>query len=288
MQRAGITALAVLIAAGCTHGGELRAQSCTYLVVDRERAPACPTPASLDGGWELDLDRPTRSEGARRARAVSRDLITIDGRDYQAAIGEHRLLVTPGSAWGEMALFPAAGGVALHHADSKLPGDHSLLGTSTRAIEGGDVLWVVHTSYARWKSRGGARYRDVLYAVIDGALAVVRTEAVAESVKSPARLSYSSALPIADTCTATQQLERLRYGTRLERLATLVALHRQVFEDDWYELAPALRAAIGELATSCDEWVRDEARSVIVSGVRTSRMRAANPRPEPPDLSDDG
>jgi hypothetical protein len=259
MRSSGIAALGFLLAVGCG-GGQRVSRTCTPLVVDREHAPVCPTPASIDDGWQLDLDRRTPSRRSREYRLAlwhGSDPISIDGLDYRAVIGRRWPMVMPGSAIGDMALFPAEGGLALHHTWGMLPGDHILLGTSTRRIAGGDVLWVVQTRYKRHRPY---TRQHVLYAVIDGALAVVR----GESPPGRAVRWSTSAGPQANTCTPTQLVDRLHHGTRLERLAALQPLHDLVADElEWSELDASLQAAVEELSTSCDRWVHQKANSVL-------------------------
>jgi hypothetical protein len=79
--------LLLLLMAGCV-GGQRASRTCTPLVVDRERAPVCPTPrerefvwlersvgdngdiifiapGGIDEHWELDLDRRTAAIRSR-------------------------------------------------------------------------------------------------------------------------------------------------------------------------------------------------------------------------------
>jgi hypothetical protein len=263
--------LLLLLMAGCV-GGQRASRTCTPLVVDRERAPVCPTPrerefvwlersvgdngdiifiapGGIDEHWELDLDSPSR-------HSYGSDRISIDGRDYRAVIGRPSMFGMPGHATVDMVLFPAEGGVALHHALGHLPGDSILLGTSTRRIAGGDVLWVVRTRYMRHRPH---TREHVLYAVVDGSLVAVRDES------PPGRPTGPAGKPLADTCTPTQLIDRLHHGTRLERLAALELLHYGLVHDleVWSELDASLQAAVEELSTSCDRWVHEKANSVL-------------------------
>jgi hypothetical protein len=246
VRRTSIIALGFLLAGGCSfHATRVTRRTCSPLRVDPERAPHCATPGSRDSNWVLDLD----------TDHPPIETISTAGRAYHVAIGKPGMWSMPGSARMDMALFAFEGGPALHTRRGKLPGDSTLLGTSTRRITGGDRLWVLRTLHTR---RRPYTRTHVLYAVIDGALAAVRTE-------SPTgKVSVDSVLPVADTCTPEQQVLRLRHGTRLEKLATLMAIDAS---GPWSEVEPEIRAAVGELATSCDRWLHEQATLMLVRGL---------------------